>query len=153
MTIYEIDAKIAGCITDDGEIINIELFDALQIERGLKIENVACWYKNLLADAESISIEGKILKERETRIRSKADSLKMYLTNVLLGEKFNSPRAAINWRRSDETVINDEDTVPMEFKNAKITYTPDKTRIKAAILAGQAVPGAAVVPKNNIQIK
>ena len=153
MTIYEINAQIADCITDDGEIIDIERFDGLQIERSVKIENIACWYKNLLADAEAILSESKKLKDRETSIRKKADSLKMYLSNILSGEKFSGPRAVIGWRKSEETVIEDEDSIPLKFKNKKVIYTPDKTAIKAVIISGKKVKGALVVSKNNIQIK
>ena len=68
MTIYDIDAQISACIDECGEIIDTERFDELQIERDTKLENVACWYKNLLADAEAIKSEVNVLKEREARV-------------------------------------------------------------------------------------
>jgi hypothetical protein len=35
----------------------------------------------------------------------------------------------------------------------KVTYTPDKAAIKAALLAGEVIKGAQLVERQNIQIK
>lgn len=39
-------------------------------------------------------------------------------------------------------IIDDEAQIPAQYQNQKITITPDKTKIKAAIKAGEQVPGA-----------
>ena len=39
-------------------------------------------------------------------------------------------------------IIDDEAQIPAQYTNQKITITPDKTKIKAAIKAGETVPGA-----------
>ena len=54
MTLYEIDKDIQVLINEDGEIEDIERFDALAMERNKKIENVGCWVKNLDAEAAAI---------------------------------------------------------------------------------------------------
>ena len=55
MKLYEIENAILECIdTETGEVIDIERLNELQMERETKIENVACWIKDLKAEAEAI---------------------------------------------------------------------------------------------------
>lgn len=60
-SVYELDAKISSCIqldeehvvsVDDGEILNLQQFEALQMERDAKVEGLACYIKNKLAEAD-----------------------------------------------------------------------------------------------------
>ena len=58
MTIYEIDQAIMNCVdVETGEIIDTEQLDKLQMERDAKLENVACWIKDLKAEAEALKNE------------------------------------------------------------------------------------------------
>ena len=100
MTLYEIDKEIQALITEDGEIEDIERFDALAMERDKKIENVGCWVKNLDAEAAAMREEEKTLAERRHRLESKAERLRAYLDHALDGAKFESPRVAISYRKS-----------------------------------------------------
>ena len=56
MTLYEIDKQISEFPFDvdenSGEILNIEDFEALQMARDKKIENVALYIKELLAERD-----------------------------------------------------------------------------------------------------
>ena len=45
MTLYEIDQSIIGLMNEDGEIADLDAFEALQMERDEKIENIALWIK------------------------------------------------------------------------------------------------------------
>ena len=48
MNLYQINEEIEKCIdTETGEILDLEALDKLAMERDTKIENLACWYKNL----------------------------------------------------------------------------------------------------------
>ena len=64
MTLYEIDKDIQVLINEDGEIEDIERFDALVMERNKKIENVGCWVKNLTAEVAAMKEEKKRLEDR-----------------------------------------------------------------------------------------
>ena len=108
MTLYEIDKEIQALITEDGEIEDIERFDALAMERDKKIENVGCWIKNLDAEAAAIRKEEIALAERRHRLESKAERLTAYLDHALAGAKFESPRVAISYRKSKAVEIQDE---------------------------------------------
>jgi hypothetical protein len=153
MTIYEIDQAILACIDEDGEIIDIDAFETLQIEKDIKIDNIACWYKQILAEAAGIKAERGILHEREKQKENQAERLKNFLSQILDGQKFETARNKISWRKSESIGILDEKDIPSVYLRQKIAYEPDKAAIKEAISGGAEVPGAELVSRNNIQIK
>lgn len=152
--LYEIDQAIMDCIDfETGEILDAERLNALQMERNSKIENVACWIKNLTADALAYKAEKEAFAEREKKALKKAEELKAWIAGALGGQKFSTWRCAVSFRKSEAVEIEDETLLPPELKTEKITYTPNKTAIKEAIKAGQEIPGAQLVERINPTIK
>ena len=77
MNLYQINAEIENCIdTETGEILDVEALNNLALERDTKIENLACWYKNLMADAEALKAEKNAFAEREKAAKNKLSRLK-----------------------------------------------------------------------------
>lgn len=155
MNLYEIDAAIAEGIEvdeDTGEILNIEYLDELRMEKNQKIENIACFIKNLDSDAEALKAEIKTLQARMKTKQNKAASLRDYLAGNLDGQKFESARCAIGWRRSEQVVITDGAELPDEYLRYKETEA-DKTAIKKALKAGIEISGASLETHLNMQIK
>ena len=74
------------------------------------------------------------------------------LANALGGQKFSTARVAISYRKSVSTEV-DSEAVAKKWCRKKITYTPDKTAIKEALLSGLKIKGCRLVEKQNIQIK
>ena len=68
-------------------------------------------------------------------------------------EKVQGISASISFRKSEQTVIDNVGELPEEYITAKTTYTANKTAIKAAIKAGNDVPGAHIETVMNLQIK
>ena len=83
---------------------------------------------------------------------NKAASLRNWLSNALCTQSFETARVRISFRKSTATEINAE-LLPKKWNVKKITYTPDKAAIKAALLAGESIKGAQLVERQNIQIK
>lgn len=162
MSLYELDTKIKGCIqldaehvvdTEDGEIFDLQQFEALQMERGQKIEGMCCYIKNLMAEAVAYEAEEKRMRERRAAKEREIDRCKGYLAGVLYGEKFETPRCKISWRKSEICNVLNIDAVPDEFKRTKVTIDADKTAIKKAIKSGMDIPGAEVIQKLNMTLK
>ena len=155
MTIYEIEAEIMDCIDQEtGEIIDIDRLNALEMERDKKISNVACWIKDLRAEAEAIKAEKQALDKRQKAAENKAESLKTWLQSILQGEKFKDSRCAISYRRSERVDFADNfnfDTLPDSMK--KVTIEPKKTEIKNYLLTGATIEGVELVESSNIQIR
>ena len=158
MNIYQIDEQIRCLINEDGEIADYEQFEALNMERDRKIENVGCWVKNLDAEAAAMREEEKTLAERRHRLESKAERLRAYLDHALDGAKFESPRVAISYRKSKAVEIQDEAVFKawaMDYAPAllKVTYTIDKTGVKNYIAGGAECPCAVIAERKSMQVK
>lgn len=160
--IYELNDQIKACIqldeehvvdTEDGEIFDLQQFEALQMERGQKIEGMCCYIKNKLAEAQAIDAEIDTLSYRSGAIKKEVDRCKGYLAGVLYGEKFETPRCKITWRKSEVCNVLSMEKIPEEYKRTKVTVDADKTAIKKAIKGGAEVPGAEVIQKLNMTLK
>jgi len=158
MKLYEIDNAILDCIDlETGEIIDAERLDALNMERDAKIENVACWIKDLKAEAEAIKAEKQALAERQRVAENKAESLKKWLAYALDGQKFGTAKCAISFRNTESVEVTDEGLEAlMKEHNELLTYKkpePNKTAIKQALKDGLTVAGVELVRNTNVIIK
>ena len=158
MTIYEIDNAILECIDmETGEIIDIDKLNELELERETKIEGVACWIKDLKAEAEALKNEKQALAERQRVAENKAESLKKWLAYALQGEKFKTPKCAISFRKSEAVEVTDEGLNNlMKEHDELLTYKapePNKTKIKQALKDGLNVDGVQLVQNVSTIIK
>lgn len=153
MTLWEIDQGIMACLdAETGEIIDPEMLTALSMEREAKLENVACWIKNLRAEAAAIKAEKDALAKREKASAKKAEDLENWLVQVLGGQAFNTAKCAVGFRKSQRVDVLDKAIIPEAFMKAKTEYSPDKNAIAAAIKAGQEVSGCVLTDYLNISI-
>ena len=152
--LYEIDQAILSCIDmETGEVIDPEQLDRLQMERDQKVEGVACWIKNLQADALAFKAEKEAFDKREKAATAKADSLKKWLANALEGQKFSTAKCAVSFRKSETVEVEDVSLLPADLLREKTTVEPNKTAIKALLKGGQNVVGCHLVENQNVQIK
>lgn len=158
MKLYEIDNAILDCIDmETGEVIDIEKLNELQLERDTKIENVACWIKDLKAEAEAIKAEKQALAERQKVAENKVESLKKWLAYALNGEKFKTAKCAVSFRKSESVEVTDAGIKSlMKEHDELLTYEapePNKTAIKQALKDGLNVDGVQLVQKTSTIIK
>ena len=155
MTIYEIEAAILETVDEEtGEIIDLERLEALEMERDRKISNVACWIKDLKAEAEAIKAEKQALEKRQKAAENKAERLKEWLQGILQGEKFKDSRCSISYRKSEKVVFAEDFayvTLPDSMK--KVTVEPKKTEIKDYLKTGATIEGVTLVENSSIQIR
>lgn len=153
-SLYSINQEILNCVDlETGEILDEQAFEALQMERNEKLENIALWVKNLLSEAEALKAEEKAFYERRKSAENKAESLKRYLSQQLNGQKFTTTRTSVSFRKSSSVEVLDLDKLPTEYRKEVRTFVADKTEIGKALKAGQEVDGAVLVQSLNLQIK
>jgi len=153
-TLYEIDQEIMSCIDmESGEILDQERLDALQMARADKVEAVALWIKNLTADANAYKAEKDAFAEREKKALARIEQLKKWLAMACDGQKFNTWRCAVNFRKSERVDIADESKIPQELLTCKTMIAPDKAAIKEALKAGEIIEGCTLVTHYNPIIK
>ena len=153
MKLYEIDEAILNCIDlETGEIINTEQLDKLTMEREAKLENVACWIKELKAEAEALKAEKMAFAKRQQVAENNMERLKKYLAYALNGQAFKSTRASVTFRKSQSVEVADIWKLDENYLRYKEPEA-DKTAIKEALKAGQTVAGATLVENTSVIIK
>ena len=158
MSIYEIDDSILSLVDmDTGEIEDQKRFDELQIERTQKVENIGCYYKNLLAEAKAMKEEEASLAQRRKAVENKAERIKSLLIYALKGQKFESPKVRCSYRKAKSVQVDDS-FIAWARENAEdlLTFkepTPNRTAIKAALADGREIEHAEIVTSESLQVK
>ena len=155
MNLYEIDEAILTCINPEtGEVDDLDRLTKLQMERDRKVENVACWVKNLRAESAALKTEADALLERRKKADEKADSLIRWLSEALSGAGFWTAKCDVSFRKSPgKLVVEDVDALPEEYRKTKVTVSADANSIKKALRDGISVPGCCIETGYSVQIK
>lgn len=158
MSIYEIDDAITSLVDmETGEIEDEERFDALQMERTRKVENIGCFYKNLVAEAKAMKEEEANLARRRKAVEHKAERIKNLLAYALKGEKFDSPRLRCSYRKAKSVQVDDGFVAWAEEHAGDLLTrkepTPNRTAIKAALEGGREIEHAEIVTNESLQVK
>ncbi len=153
MKLYEINKAIESCVDlETGEIIDQERLEELRMERDEKIENVACWIKDLKAEAAALKAERDALAYREKVAKNKIASLTGFLANELAGEKFKTARVSVSYRKSETVEVEDVNGIPTQYLIPQPEKV-DKVELKKALKCGEFIAGAKLVEHNNLVIK
>lgn len=164
MNLYQIDKAYLDVIEsgfsvdeETGELLFTEEdLDSLQAEYSDKVDNIACYIKDLDSLNDSISKEIKALQERKKWNDAKAERLKGYITSSMKKRglnKLESARNKVSFRKSTSVQVIDESLVDDEFMKVKIERSVDKKKVSELLKKGQNVAGCMLVENTNIQIK
>lgn len=160
-TFREIDARLLELVDEDGEILDVEEFEALQMARELKAEGMALWVLDLRDEQNAVKAEIARLQARLKAAERKQERLLLFLQTVLRGEKLKTSLISVSYRRSEAVEISDEEAVRafaqkderyediLRYKEPEIS----KSEIKRLISEGVAVPGAAIASRISTVIK
>ena len=155
--IYDIRREIADfefeVDPETGELLNALSWDALNMAFDEKVENIACFIKNLTSDIAAFKAEEDQLARRRKSAERKVEYLKRLLLDNMDGQKFSTTRCAVSFKRSIAVQVDDVEHIPAELLRVKTTIEPNKTAIKDALKAGQEISGCKLIENTNIQIK
>lgn len=151
MSLYDLQMEILECVDENGELLDIEKFEQINMEIEKKIEGLCLWVKNLDAEAEAIKEEENALKDRRVRKENKAKSIRKYIQDFLNGSKFETPRVAVSYRKSQSLEVLENAVIPDEYLEVK---TKVKTaELKKAVKGGLELEGVYLLEKQNMSIK
>lgn len=149
-TLWSINQSIQafGAKIADGELTpELEAeWDGLEVELNTKIAGTVRWTQQERATADLIKAKAKALVDQANAIQAKCDRLDAFVMRIIL-EGGNEPRGdevtKVKVKENPASVVIDGE-VPETFLRHKPTPPPepDKKAIKAAIEAGEVVPGA-----------
>lgn len=153
-SLYEINQRILDLVDPEtGEIQDYDQLNELAMQRDEKIQSVALWIKNLTSDADAYKKEKEAFAARQAKAERQIEGLKKYLADVLDGEKFETEKVAISFRKTESVTIAENAHIPSEYVVTATTTTPNKTAIKAALKAGELVDGCTLTTRLAAQIK
>ena len=112
--------------------------------------------KEKKALAADIGDEIAVLRERKAQEERDVARLETYLGFVTGGENFKTARVSVSWRTSEAVEITPECDAWCREHGEYLREKPpeiDKAAIKNALKQGGTVFGAALVKRQNIQIK
>ncbi len=157
-SIYEINAQIQECLNPETGEFDEERFNGLIELKETKIEQLICFYKNVVAMAKAMKEEEKSLKERREAEERKAENLKNYIQYALDGEKFKTSKVSVSYRKTQSVEVADNfvswaiatghDTL-LKYKEPEVS----KTAVKEAILAGEKDIPAQIIEGMSMTIK
>lgn len=166
MTLYEIDRQLCDLIEasidpETGEFApDPEAWDRLQMERDQKIENTACYIKELRLRIAGLKAEADTLQKRRKVLENREAWLMENLTRSLDGQNFETARCQIRHKRNPESIrILDEDAVMhwaqlcapdcLRYKPPTISLSD----LKAEMKKGAEIPGAELVRETRVEVK
>ncbi len=162
MNLYQIDEQYLH-ILQELEASEGDLSPAL--EESLKIneedfQNKVANYRAMIMkwedDIEAANRETARVKVFKTNRENAIERLSTTLDQTMklrnLDKLDMGLRGKISYRKSVAVIVM-ESLLPKKWFNRKVTETPDKLRIKAALDEGKVIKGAGLETRYNIQIK
>lgn len=160
-SLYELDKEYELALNnftvdeETGEVLfNNELLEQLEGDYKKKVDNIACYIKDLQALSQNIKAEKANLDERLKANDKKIESLKNYLFVSLERReisKLETARNKLSFRKSTSLIVEDEKLVPRKYK--VVTEKIDKKAITDVIKSGKNVKGCYLQENYNLQIK
>lgn len=159
MKLYEINQQIRDLLeqTDDDGCLPESALDelvGLNQARELKLEAIACIIKEKKATANELKAEEQQLAKRRKTLENDIDRMEQYLDNNLGGEKFETARCVVSYRKSEAVVIDDEKKL-LPYRKYWVTPEPtlSKKLLGEDIKSGTEIPGAHIETRRNLQIR
>lgn len=151
------DIKLYECTADVRAVLDAYFEDETERQDTIeavigqfeaKAQSVVAYCLNLAAQGDLLEAHIKAMQAKLQTCRKREARLKQYMADNMKAAGIHSIKAD-NGSFSAKLVKNplhvdiwDEAQIPADFMRTKTTTEPDKAAIKAAIQAGQDIPGA-----------
>lgn len=164
LTLYNITNKFAELMdrAENGELTEEEynkLGEELALELQNKSSNIIGYVRNSELLIEAMKSEEKRISDTRKMGEAKLDKFKQYVKENMekLGlDKIPTELGILSIAKNPMSVeVEDENEIPKEFKNEKITISIDKIAIKNHFKeTGEIVPGTRIIDdKTSLKIK
>lgn len=164
LTLYNITNKFVDLMNkaEEGELTEQEynqLGEELTLELQNKSSNIIAYVRNSELLIEAMKTEEKRLADIRKNGEAKLDKFKQYVKENMekLGlDKIPTELGILSIAKNPMSVeVEDENEIPKEFKNEKITISIDKIAIKNHFKeTGEIVPGTRIIDdKTSLKIK
>ena len=146
MKLHELTSDVLALQQEDlPEDVLADTLEALQGEFEDKGQALGAVVQNIEAEIDALKAHKATIDQKIKTRTNKIAWLKNYLRENMVAsgiDKIECPLFTVTCRKpSKVVVIDDEDLVPDDYMNVKVTTTPDKKAIAAALKEGEDIPG------------
>lgn len=132
------------------------IMEFLQEELENKSSNIIKYIRNISLEVEILSQEEDRLEKLRKQKERKVNSLKKYLTDILLNldkNKVETELGNLGLRKSVSVAIDNLDLIPKKYIQKKIELVPDKRMLSELLKQGKNIKGVHLEDKYSLQIR
>lgn len=134
-----------------------DTIESLQGDLKDKLRAVIAYSLDLEIEATGAAAASKRMKERAESLDNRVKWLREYALRAMeatgLPEISTDEWAAKVAKKPPSVVIAEGAELPAEYIRTKVTTEPDKAALKAALVAGKAVPGVSLVAGHRLALR
>lgn len=145
--------ELTGEVINNDEAVQ-ELFNEIQEDLSVKLDNSAYVVKELTSDADMLDLEIKRLTKKKTALKNKAEMLKKLMLGAVQAsgeKKIVTDLHSFTTRNSKSVNILIEDEIERKYMIPK--FQIDKKKIGEALKNNELVKGAELLEKTTLNIK
>lgn len=120
------------------------------------VDNLTRYNIHLLSRIDECKKYIEQLENNKKKLLKKHERLQKFLIDFMNKsnfEKISGNTSEIKIRKNKSVNIFDINKIPNAYKNQKIEFVPDKSKIKQAILAGENIEGAELKVNSSLSFK
>ncbi|MGL5595730.1 siphovirus Gp157 family protein [Cetobacterium sp.] len=128
----------------------------LKDELQSKSSNIIKYIRNVSLEVEILSQEEDRLEKLRKQKEKKVNSLKKYLTDILLNldkNKIETELGNLGLRKSVSVAIDNLEIIPKKYIQKKVELIPDKRMLSEVLKQGKNIKGAHLEDKYSLQIR
>ena len=132
------------------------IMEFLQEELENKSSNIIKYIRNISLEVEILSQEEDRLEKLRKQKEKKVNSLKKYLTDILLNldkNKIETELGNLGLRKSVSVAIDNLNLIPKKYIQKKIELVPDKRALSELLKQGKNIKGVHLEDKYSLQIR
>lgn len=141
----------------EGDKENYEfVMEFLKEELENKSSNIIKYIRNVSLEVEVLSQEEDRLEKLRKQKEKKVNSLKKYLTDILLNldkNKIETELGNLGLRKSVSVAIDNLDLIPKKYIQKKIELVPDKRLLSEILKQGKNIKGVHLENNYSLQIR
>jgi len=121
-----------------------------------KSSNIIKYIRNVSLEVEILSQEEDRLEKLRKQKEKKVNSLKKYLTDILLNldkNKIETELGNLGLRKSVSVAIDNLDLIPKRYIQKKVELVPDKRMLSELLKQGKNIKGVHLEDKYSLQIR
>ena len=162
MNLRDIELEIQNILAVADELpegeqeLAMEYLDQLALMEAEKVDGIGYAVRRRKSEIAFLQEEERRIRARRQAMESRLERFREYLRDTMRTNEVQNIKGAkttMYLMRSESVDIYHQAELPEKFVVTKVEHCPDKAKIKEAIKAGTAVPGAQLQERTSLVVK